>query len=71
MSVVGKSKKAIAKTLLNTMKVNFIMEMFFRWGEKQIMKVLVEKNERKRPVGSQEDKYFIVKNLMKSFEEKV
>jgi hypothetical protein len=52
------------------MKVNFIMEMFFRWGEKQILKVLVEKNERKRPIGSQEDKYFIVKNLMKSFEEK-
>lgn len=70
MNVVGKSKKAIAKTLMNMMKVNFIMEMFFRWGEKQILKVLVEKNERKRPIGAQEDKFFIVKNLMKSFEEK-
>jgi hypothetical protein len=36
MGLVGKSKKAIAKTLLNAMKVNFIMEMFFRWGEKQV-----------------------------------
>ena len=70
MGLVGKIKKAIAKTLLNAMKVNFIMEMFFRWGEKQVLKALVEKNERNRPLGSQEDKYFIVKNLMKSFEAK-
>ena len=70
MSLVRKSKKAVAKTLLNAMKVNFIMEMFFRWGEKQVLKVLVEKNVRKRPIGSQEDKYYIVRNLMKSFEAK-
>jgi hypothetical protein len=70
MSFLGRSKKALARTLLHAMKANFIMELFFRWGEKQILKVLVEKNERNRPIGSQEDKYFIVRNLMKSFEAK-
>jgi len=70
MTLSGKSKKVLAKTLLHAMKMNFVMEMFFRWGEKQVLKVLVEKNVRNRPVGAQEEKYYIVRNLMKSFEEK-
>jgi MoaA/NifB/PqqE/SkfB family radical SAM enzyme len=70
MSFLGRSKKALARTLLHAMKANFVMEMFFRWGEKQVLKILVEKNERNRPIGAQEDKYFIVRNLMKSFEAK-
>jgi MoaA/NifB/PqqE/SkfB family radical SAM enzyme len=70
MSFTGKGRKALAKTLLHAMKVNFIMEMFFRWGEKQVLRALVEKNVRGRPVGAQEDKYYIVRNLMRSFESK-
>jgi len=66
----AKGKKAIAKICLELMKVNFIMNAFLRWGEKQLLKILVVKNPRNRPVGAQEEKYIAVRNLMKAFEKK-
>ena len=70
MKLNAKSKKALAKISLQLIKVNFIMNAFFKWGEKQILKILVLKNPRKRPVGAQEDKFIAVRNLMKTFEKK-
>ncbi|MCK5093990.1 MAG: radical SAM protein [Spirochaetes bacterium] len=70
MKIGTKGKKIIAKVGLELMKVNFIMEHFFKWGEKEILKQLVVKNERNRPVGAQEEKYYIVTNLMRAFEKK-
>ncbi|MFW6137866.1 MAG: radical SAM/SPASM domain-containing protein [Spirochaetota bacterium] len=64
-------KKMLARVGLELMKVNFIMDYFLKWGEKEILKSLVEKNERNRPAGAQEEKYYIVKNLMKGFEKKL
>jgi len=71
MSIASKGKKLIAKVGIELMKINFIMENFLKWGEKEILKQLVIKNERNRPVGAQEEKYYIVRNLMKSFEKKL
>ncbi|MGQ9617176.1 MAG: radical SAM protein [Spirochaetota bacterium] len=71
MSLTSKGKKAAARLGLQLMRINFIMELFLRWGEKQILKVLVEKNERNRPIGAQEEKYYVVRNLMKAFENKL
>lgn len=71
MNIVSKGKKAAAKLGLQLMRVNFIMELLLRWGEKQILKALVEKNERNRPIGAQEEKYYVVRNLMKAFEKKL
>ncbi len=70
MKIGAKSKKMLAKVGLELMKVNFIMNYFLRWGEKEILKALVVKNPRNRPVGAQEDKFLVVRNLMKSFEKK-
>ncbi len=71
MGIAAKGKKIIAKLGLELMKINFVMEYFLKWGEKEILKQLVIKNERNRPVGAQEEKYYIVRNLMKSFEKKL
>jgi MoaA/NifB/PqqE/SkfB family radical SAM enzyme len=71
MSIVAKSKKAIAKTMVQAMKANFMLDILLKWGEKQILKILVEKNVRNRPVGAQEEKYYVVTNLMKAFEKKL
>lgn len=70
MSLTVKGKKALAKMGLELMKINFIMNAFFRWGEKQILKSLVTKNPRNRPIGAQEEKYIAIRNLMKAFERK-
>ena len=71
MKIGSMAKKAIVKAGLQLMRINFIMDIFLRWGEKQILKTLVVKNERNRPIGSQEEKYFVVKNLMQAFEKKL
>ncbi len=71
MKIGSKGKKVIAKVGLELMKINFIMDYFLKWGEKEILKTLVIKNERNRPIGAQEEKYFVVRNLMKSFEKKL
>ena len=71
MGIAAKGKKIIAKLGLELMKINFVMENFLKWGEKEILKQLVIKNERNRPVGAQEEKYYVVRNLMKSFEKKL
>jgi MoaA/NifB/PqqE/SkfB family radical SAM enzyme len=71
MKLVSKGKKVLAKVGLELVKINFVMDYFLKWGESQILKTLVVKNERNRPVGAQEEKYFIVRNLMKSFERKL
>jgi len=47
------------------------MEAFLRWGEKQILNALVEKNERGRPIGAQEEKFYVVQNLMRAIEKKL
>lgn len=70
MKMGVKGKKIIAKVGLELMKVNFIMEHFFKWGEKEILKALVVRNERNRPIGAQEEKYYVVTNLMRAFEKK-
>ncbi|UCB46956.1 MAG: radical SAM protein [Spirochaetota bacterium] len=70
MKINAKSKKALAKISLQLMKVDFIMNLFLKWGEKQILKNLVLKNPRNRPIGAQEDKAIAVRNLMKIFEKK-
>jgi len=64
-------KRTVAKTALGLLKINFILEYFLRWGEKQVLKALVVKNERNRPIGAQEEKYMVVKNLMHAFEDKL
>jgi uncharacterized Fe-S cluster-containing radical SAM superfamily protein len=71
MKIGAKGKKVIAKVGLELMKVNFIMNQYLKWGEKVILKNLVEKNERNRPIGAQQEKYYIVRNLMKAFERKL
>lgn len=71
MKIVSRAKKAAAGFGLRLMKNNFIMKIFLRWGEKQILKTLVVKNERRRPIGSQEEKFQVVKNLMQAFEKKL
>jgi MoaA/NifB/PqqE/SkfB family radical SAM enzyme len=71
MKLGAKGKKVIAKLGLELMKINFVMDYFLKWGENQILKNLVVKNERNRPIGAQEEKYYIVRNLMKSFEKKL
>jgi MoaA/NifB/PqqE/SkfB family radical SAM enzyme len=71
MNFISKGRKAAARLGLQLMRINFIMELFLRWGEKQILKILVEKNERNRPIGAQEEKYYVVINLMKAFEKKL
>ncbi|HHE05044.1 MAG TPA: radical SAM protein [candidate division WOR-3 bacterium] len=71
MGIASKGKKLIAKVGIELMKINFVMENFLKWGEKEILKQLVIKNERNRPIGAQEEKYYIVRNLMKSFEKKL
>jgi len=62
MGLALKGKKAVARVGLHMLKVNFIMEAFLRWGEKQILNALVEKNERGRPIGAQEEKFYVVQN---------
>ena len=71
MKIGVRGKKVIAKVGLELMKINFIMDYFLKWGEKEILKTLVVKNERNRPIGSQEEKFFVVRNLMKAFEKKL
>jgi len=71
MGISLKGKKVLAKIGLELMKINFIMDYFIRWGEKEILKNLVIKNERNRPLGAQEEKFHIVRNLMKAFEKKL
>jgi MoaA/NifB/PqqE/SkfB family radical SAM enzyme len=70
MKLNAKSKKALAKIGLELMKVDFIMNAFVKWGEKQLLKILVLKNPRNRPIGAQEEKYIAVRNLIRAFEKK-
>ncbi len=71
MSLASIGKRAVARVGLHMLKVNFIMEAFLRWGEKQILNALVEKNERGRPIGAQEEKFYVVQNLMRAIEKKL
>jgi len=71
MKIGVRGKKVIAKVGLELIKINFIMDYFLKWGEKEILKTLVVKNDRNRPIGSQEEKFFVVRNLMKTFEKKL
>ncbi len=64
MKIGGRAKKLIVKSGLELMKLNFVMEHFLKWGEKEILKGLVNKNQDNRPLGSQELKYHVIKNLM-------
>ena len=71
MNIRSRGKKVLAKVGLELTRINFVMDYFLKWGENQILKTLVVKNERNRPLGAQEEKYFVVRNLMKSFEKKL
>jgi len=71
MKIINKGRKAFAKIGLELLKINFLMNYFLKWGEKEILKALVMKNERNRPIGAQEEKYYITRNLMKAFEKKL
>ena len=71
MKIGAKGKKILAKIGLELTRINFVMDYFLKWGEKEILKHLVIKNERDRPVGAQEEKYYVVTNLMKAFEKKL
>ena len=71
MKIGSKGKKILTKIGLELTKINFVMDYFLKWGEKEILKHLVIKNERDRPIGAQEEKYYVVTNLMKAFEKKL
>lgn len=71
MKLGTKSKRILTKIGLELMKFNFILDYFLKWGEKEILKALVEKNERGRPIGAQEEKFFVTKNLLKIVEKKL
>jgi len=71
MGLAVKGKKVIAKIALELIKSNFLLDRFMRWGEREILKALVIKNERNRPIGAQEEKYYVVRNLIRAFEKKL
>jgi len=71
MKVNNRARKSFTKVGLQLLKVNFIRNYFLKWGEKVILRALVLKNERNRPIGAQEEKYYITRNLMKTFEKKL
>ncbi len=71
MKIGAKGKKILTKVGLELTRINFVMEHFLKWGEKEILNQLVVKNERGRPIGAQEEKYYVVTNLMKAFEKKL
>ncbi|HEB31737.1 MAG TPA: radical SAM protein [Spirochaetes bacterium] len=71
MKIGAKGKKILTKVGLELTRINFVMDYFLKWGEKEILKQLVVKNERGRPIGAQEEKYYVVTNLMKAFEKKL
>jgi len=71
MGLAVKGKKVIAKIALELIKSNLLLDRFMRWGEREILKALVIKNERNRPIGAQEEKYYVVRNLIRAFEKKL
>jgi MoaA/NifB/PqqE/SkfB family radical SAM enzyme len=71
MNGSGKGKKALAKVMLPMLKRGIFLKSFLKWGEKQLMRVLMEQNVQNRPLGSQEDKVAMVQNLMHSFDAKL
>lgn len=61
----------LAKIGLELVKMNFIMDYFLKWGEKEVLKALLVKNKRNRPIGAQEEKYHVIKNMIKAFEKRL
>lgn len=71
MSIATVGKRAFARMAVGLLKRNIMLESFLRWGEKQVLNELVIRNEHDRPIGSQQEKFIVVQNLMRSFERKL
>jgi MoaA/NifB/PqqE/SkfB family radical SAM enzyme len=71
MNLNARGKKVLAKIGLELVKMNIITDYFLKWGEKTLLKILVEKNLRNRPIGAQEEKFMVLQNLIRSVGKKL